>query len=48
MERSESIFSNLNYQFVEYNPDVLFFLTGDSEHPAIEQVSVGKFYVLRG
>lgn len=48
MERAKSIFSNLNYQFVEDNPDVLFFLTGGSEHPAIEQVSVGKFYVLIG
>lgn len=46
--RAESIFSNLNYQFVEDKPDVLFFLSGGSEHPAIEQVSVGQFYVLIG
>jgi len=47
-ERAEGIFSNLNYQFVEDKPDVLFFLSGGSEHPAIEQVSTGKFYVLIG
>lgn len=47
-ESAESIFSNLNYQFVEDKPDVLFFLSGGSEHPAMEQVSTGQFYILIG
>ncbi len=47
-ERARLIFSGVSYQFVEDKPDVLYFLSGGSEHPAMELVQTGEFYVLIG
>lgn len=46
--RIEKLISNEDYELTESNPDVLFFLSGGSEKPAMDQVSAGNFYLLIG
>ena len=48
VRRIDKLFFQGSYELVEENPDVLFFLTGGTEHAAIHQVSFGNFYVLIG
>jgi len=46
--RIEKLISPEKYELTENNPDVLFFLSGGSERPAIKLVSPGHFYILVG
>ncbi len=46
--RIEKLIASLDYILTESDPDILFFLSGGSELPAIQQVSAGNFYVLVG
>lgn len=46
--RIEKLIVPENYLFTESDPDVLFFLTGGTEHIAMKQVSPGHFYILIG
>ena len=48
VKRIEKLIPHGNYSLTENDPDVLFFLTGGSELPAIKQVSTGNFYLLIG
>ena len=47
-KRIEKLISAENYTLVESDADILFFLSGGSELPAIKQVSTGHFYLLIG
>jgi len=47
-KRIEKLISSDNYKLNENNPDILFFLSGGSEKPAMNLVSTGGFYVLIG
>jgi L-fucose isomerase-like protein len=46
--RIEKIIPQNNYEVAEEDPDLLFFLTGGSEQPAMKLVSPGRFYLLIG
>ena len=48
VKRIEKLIQRDNYTLTESDPDILFFLTGGSELPAINQVSAGHFYLLIG
>jgi L-fucose isomerase-like protein len=48
VKRIEKLIPHGNYSLTESDPDILFFLTGGSELPAIKQVSAGHFYLLIG
>jgi L-fucose isomerase-like protein len=48
VKRIEKLFPTGAFTITENDPDVLFFLTGGSEIPAIKQVSAGNFYLLIG
>lgn len=48
IKRIEKLIEPKNYTLVDSDPDLLFFLSGGSEHPALEQVSPDKFYLLVG
>ena len=46
--RINKLLSPEKYELVESHPDVLFFLSGGSEKPALNQVTEGNFYILIG
>jgi len=46
--RIEKLISKEDYELTDSHPDVLFFLSGGSERPAMEMVSAGNFYLLIG
>lgn len=46
--RIEKLISAENFEIVETNPDILFFLTGGSELAATKLISEGNFYLLIG
>ena len=48
VSRIEKLIPTGNFTITESDPDILFFLTGGSEVPAIKQVSAGHFYILIG
>lgn len=45
-EKFLALAEELEIEFVEDQPDVLFFLSGGSERPAVDVVEPGKFYLL--
>jgi len=47
-KRMEQLIPSGEFEVIEFNPDILFFLTGGSEKFAVEQVSAGNFYILIG
>lgn len=46
--RIEKLISKEDYELTDHQPEVLFFLSGGSERPAMELVSPGDFYLLIG
>lgn len=48
IRRIEKLISKEDYELTDSSPDVLFFLSGGSERPAMEMVSAGNFYLLIG
>jgi L-fucose isomerase-like protein len=48
VKRIEKLIAPGDYEIVDEKPDILFFLTGGSEQPALKQVSAGNFYLLIG
>lgn len=48
IQRIKKLISKEDYELTDSHPDVLFFLSGGSERPAMEMVSAGNFYLLIG